>query len=123
MALWLLAFFYFFMAGCEIARPERCLRIFERIISSARRIRILGLFMFFIAFLYYSAEPARLTRLISLLFWIYLFSGVWFAGWPRAFASLCGRSYTALGYPEKRALLYADCGIRTVIAVLLIYAV
>ena len=123
MSLWILVVFYMAIAACEIAFPQKCLNIFEKLIGGARHIQFLSALALFIAFLYHIARPERLQWLISLLFWIYLFSGLWFLTRPRSFASLCNRSYAGLGPSEKRALIYTDCALRTILALLLIYAI
>lgn len=123
MSLWLLVAFYLIIAACEVSHPERCLHLFERLTSDVRRIRLLSILMLLIALLYYTAEPKRLQWLISILFWVYLLSGIWFLVHPRSFASLCNKSYTTLTPSEKRFVLYADCAIRTILALLLIYVI
>lgn len=123
MSLWILVAFYLIIAGCEISRPERCLYFFERLTSDAKRIRLLSLLAFLIALLCYTAEPKRLQWLISILFWIYLVSGIWFLTHPQSFVSLCNKSYTTLAPSEKRTILYVDCAIRTLLALLLIYSI
>ena len=123
MPIWILVIFYLAIAACEISFPEKCLYLFERLIGKAGRIRLSSAPVFLIAFLYHAAEPKRLHWLISVLFWVYLFSGIWFLAHPQSFVSLCNKSYATLAPPEKRRLLYADCAIRTAFALLLIYAV
>lgn len=122
MSLWLLVAFYLIIAACEISFPKRCLYLFEKLTGDAKRIRLLSPLVFLIAFFYYTAEPERLQWLILILFWIYLLSGIWFLTHPQFFISLCNKSYAPLAPSEKRAVLYIDCGIRTVLALLLIYA-
>jgi len=123
MPLWILVVFYLTIAACEIVFPQKCLGLFEKLIGEARRIRILSAVMFFIALLYHVARPERLQWLILVLFWVYLLSGVWFFARPQSFASLCNKSYAVLQPNEKRAMLYTDCAIRTILALLLIYSI
>jgi len=123
MSLYLLIAFYLIIAGCEIGFPKECLYLFEKLIGSAKRIRLLSILVFFVAFLYYTAAPSRLQLLITVLSWVYLLSGVWFATHPQSFISLCRKGYANLTLFEKRKILYMDCGMRTIIALLLAYAI
>lgn len=123
MALWLLVAFYLIIAGCEILSPDKCLYLFEKLINNTARIRCLSIFVFLIAFLYYTAEPKRLQWFISILFWIYLLSGIWFSIHPQSFILLCDKSYSVLNHSEKRIVIRADCAMRTILALLLIYAI
>ena len=123
MSLLFLITFYFTIAACEIIFPEQCLSLFEKLIGKADRIRFLSALMFFIALLYYIARPTRLQWLIIILFWIYLLSGIWFLVHPQSFISLCDKSYVNLPSSEKRIVLRWDCALRTILALLLIYAI
>jgi len=123
MSLYPLIAFYLIIAASEIAFPDRCLSLFEKLISNTKRIHLLSILAFLIAFLYYTADPKRLQWLISILFWVYLFSGIWFLLHPQSFVSLCDKGYAPLIPSEKRTVLYADCAMRTILGLLLIYAI
>ena len=120
MTLWLIIAFYLILAACEIVSPLKCLHYFEKLISP-NRIRLLGIFFLFIAFLYYTSEPKRLQWLITILLWMYFLSGIWFLIHPQSFVSLCNKGYSVLNPSEKQVILKFDCAVRTALALLLIY--
>ena len=123
MALGILIAIYLIMAGCEIAFPQKCVNLAEKIIESTNRIRLLSIFAFFMAFLYYMAEPTTLQWFITILFWIYVLSGIWAIAHPKSVMSLCRKSFKDLSYPEKRFFIYLDCAFRTILALILIYTI
>jgi hypothetical protein len=123
MSLWFLIAFYLIIAGCEISFPQKCLYLFEKVINDAKRIRLLSILVFLIAFLYHAAEPTRLQWLIVILFWVYFLSGISLAMDPQSFVLLCTKNYTCLGPSEKRAMLYFDCTLRTLLGLLLTYSI
>jgi len=122
MPLLILIVFYLTIAALEILLPDRCLNIFERIIGNTKKIRLLGVAGFAIAFLYHIAMPSRLLWLIKILSWIYLASGIWFVTHPKSFVSLCHRGFLDMPPAEKRTVLYSDCAMRTFLGLLLIYS-
>ena len=122
MTLWLIIAFYLILAACEIVHPTKCLYYFEKLITP-NRIRLLSILFLFIAFLYYASEPKRLQWLVVILLWIYLFSGIWFLIHPQSFVSLCNKGYFVLNPSEKQIILKFDCAVRTLLALLLIYAI
>ena len=122
MVLLILAVFYLSIAGCEVALADRCLDIFQRIVSHIEYLRLIGILSFVLALLYAISEPTRLHFLITLLFWVYLLSGILFLFGARYFVRLFRESLAKTPGSEKRVILYIDCAFRTIIGILLIYA-
>jgi hypothetical protein len=83
----------------------------------------MGILSFGLALLYAISEPTKLRLLIILLFWIYLLSGILFLFGAQFLARVFSRSFTNIALPEKKTILYVDCAFRTVIGILLIYAI
>ncbi len=123
MALILLAVFYLCVAGSEVAAPAKCLAVFEAVIQKISRIRVMSAALFFITFLYYIATPRRLEWVFVILFWLYLLSALWLAIHPYSFRGLCRRSLSLMSDTDKRSALYLDCAMRTLLALMIIYAI
>lgn len=123
MILLILAIFYLAVAACEIAFTDKSLFIFEKIVSNKKLIRLIGILSVAVASLYAISKPHRIGVFINALFWIYLISGISFLIGAQLFVGLFRENFTHISLYEKKLILYADCAFRTIIGVILIYAI